>query len=36
MFLNGIGPTDMFGNAGFPKLVFVAYQMNGEFMESEE
>ncbi|MCC4769175.1 ammonium transporter [Methanosarcina sp. DH2] len=27
MFLNGIAPTDMFGNAGFPELVFVAYQM---------
>ncbi|MHC1756868.1 MAG: ammonium transporter [Methanosarcina sp.] len=27
MFLNGITPTDMFGNAGFPELVFVAYQM---------
>lgn len=27
MFLNGITPTVMFGNAGFPELVFVAYQM---------
>jgi ammonium transporter, Amt family len=27
VFLNGITPTDMFGNAGFPELVFVAYQM---------
>jgi ammonium transporter, Amt family len=27
VFLNGIAPTDMFGNAGFPELVFVAYQM---------
>ena len=27
IFLNGITPTDMFGNAGFPELVFVAYQM---------
>jgi len=27
MFLNGITPTTMFGNAGFPELVFVAYQM---------
>ena len=27
MFLNGITPTAMFGNAGFPELVFVAYQM---------
>ncbi|MPM29232.1 Ammonium transporter [bioreactor metagenome] len=27
MFLNGITPTTMFGNAGFPEIVFVAYQM---------
>ncbi|MGB9132105.1 MAG: ammonium transporter [Methanosarcina sp.] len=27
MFLNGITPTVMFGNSGFPELVFVAYQM---------
>jgi Amt family ammonium transporter len=27
ILLNGITPTDMFGNAGFPELVFVAYQM---------
>ena len=27
MFLHGITPTSMFGNAGFPELVFVAYQM---------
>lgn len=27
MFLHGITPTVMFGNAGFPELVFVAYQM---------
>ncbi len=27
MFLHGITPTTMFGNSGFPELVFVAYQM---------
>jgi Amt family ammonium transporter len=27
MFLTGITPTTMFGEAGFPELVFVAYQM---------
>jgi len=27
MFLHGITPDVMFGNAGFPELVFVAYQM---------